>query len=169
MKCSKTKPTFNWTWDPIKRITGKIYLIPIVGAIIKHRFIKFGTIGFSGTLVNLTVLFINQEFLFRDIFPVERRLHLSLGGAIFVATFSNYLWNRQWTWSDRKGKTKYGFFIQMGQYFFASSIAISVQYIFTILLARLTHYLMANMVSIIIAAIFTYIVNDIWTFSARKE
>ena len=149
-------------------IIDKIYLIPIIGTIIRHRFIKFGTVGFSGTIVNLVVLYINQEFLFKDIYPPEGRLHLSLSVAIFLATINNYLWNRMWTWGDRKGKAKYGFFIQMGQYFLACGLAIFLQYVFTMLFSCFIHYLIANILSIILAAIFVYILNDIWTFSVKN-
>jgi putative flippase GtrA len=133
-----------------------------------HRFIKFATVGASGTVVNLIILHINQEILLRDIDPYETRLKLSLAGAIFLATMNNYLWNRIWTWNDRKRKGRYGFFIQMGQYFLACGLAISLQYLFTIIFSRIIHYLIANLISIILAAIFVYIINDIWTFAIRR-
>jgi dolichol-phosphate mannosyltransferase len=125
-------------------------------------------VGFSGTIINLIVLYFNQEYLFRGIHPAQRRLHLSLSGAIFVATLSNFLWNRMWTWNDRKGKTRHGFLVQMGQYFLASGLAICIQYFFTILLAHFIHYLVANILAIVIAAIFTYLLNDAWTFAVRR-
>lgn len=146
----------------------KILQIPVLGRIIRHRFIKFGTIGLSGTAVNLTVLYINQEIILKDIYPVETRLSLSLAGAIFLATINNFLWNRIWTWGDRRGKTKHGFFIQMGQYFVASWLSIVLQFSLTKLFAQFIHYLIANIVSIVLAAVFTYILNDIWTFSIKK-
>lgn len=148
-------------------IIDKIYLVPLIGPIIKHRFLKFGTVGFSGTIVNLIVLYINQEFLFKDICPPEKRLYISLSGAIFVATIHNFLWNRRWTWGDRRGKTRHGFFVQMGQYFLACSLAIVLQFIFTTLFSKFIHYLIANILSIILAAILVYILNDIWTFSLK--
>lgn len=147
----------------------KVLQIPIVEYVISHRFVKFGTVGFSGTIVNLTMLYINQEILFKNVFPLERRLHLSLLVAIFLATINNYLWNRIWTWKDRKGKTEYCILIQMGQYFLACGLAIGLQYLFTMLFARIIHYLIANIMAIIVAAVFTYILNDIWTFAAKKS
>lgn len=149
-------------------LINKILQLPIIKYVIRHRFVKFGTVGFSGTIVNLTILYINQEILFKNVFPLEMRLHLSLLVAIFLATINNYLWNRMWTWKDRKGKTEYGIFIQMGQYFLACGLAIGLQYLFTMLFARIIHYLIANIIAIILAAIFTYILNDIWTFAAKR-
>jgi len=81
--------------------------------------LKFGTVGLSGTVVNLFFLTLNQEIFFKNMMPDEKRLQLSLSIAIFFATLNNYIWNRTWTWKDRKGRTAYGFFIQMGQYFLA--------------------------------------------------
>ena len=42
------------------------------------------------------------------------------------------------------------------------------QYLLTTILAKFIHYLIANMISIVLAAIFIYIINDIWTFSRVK-
>jgi len=139
----------------------------IDGRFIRHRFVKFGVVGASGTVVNLITLYVNQEIFFKNIHPMETRLMLSLSGAIFLATMNNYLWNRWWTWKDRKGGGRYGFFTQMGQYYLACILAIFLQYIFTILLSRLIHYLVANIIAIIIAAILVYVINDMWTFADR--
>ena len=142
--------------------------IPVIGRLIRHRFVKFCTVGFSGMIINLAALFMCQEILFENIRPESVRLNLSLGLAIFLATVNNYLWNRAWTWFDRKGKTKYSFFLQMGQYFIACGLAIGLQFGITLLLAQFIHYLIANIISIVIAAILNYLLNDIWTFAIRK-
>ena len=135
---------------------------------IRHRFVKFSVVGLSGMIVNLAALYVGQEVLFRDMSSDTTRLNLSLALAIFLATINNYLWNRTWTWMDRKGKTKYGFFPQMGQYFIACGLAIGFQFGFTILLAQFVHYLVANIIAIILAAVLNYLINDVWTFSIRK-
>lgn len=142
--------------------------IPIVGKLIRHRFVKFSIVGFSGMIINLGSLYVSQEFLFRDIRPEGMRLNLSLGVAIFLATINNYLWNRAWTWIDRKGKTRYGFFPQMGQYFIACGLAIGFQFGFTILFSQFIHYMIANIIAIIIAAVLNYLLNNTWTFSIKK-
>ena len=141
---------------------------PVIGPLIQHRFVKFGIVGLSGMMINLIALYISQEVLFKNIDSDGLRLNFSLGLAIFFATINNYLWNRSWTWLDRKGKTKYGFFPQMGQYFIACGLAIGLQFAFTLLLAQFMHYLMANIISIVLAAVLNYLLNDIWTFAARK-
>jgi dolichol-phosphate mannosyltransferase len=140
----------------------------LLKTVMKHRFPKFAVVGFSGTLVNLAVLYACQEILLRSVSPEQRRLNLSLGAAIFLATINNYLWNRYWTWRDRKGRTKYGFFVQMGQYFLASWLSIVLQFVLTKLAAVWVHYLVANVIAIAFAAIVTYLLNDTWTFATRK-
>ncbi|HDZ90471.1 MAG TPA: GtrA family protein [Deltaproteobacteria bacterium] len=145
------------------------FLKPHLKGIIRHRFVRFGTVGLSGTVVNLVVLYVNQNYVLTGIFPAERRLQFSLSIAIFIATLNNYLWNRWWTWGDRKRAAGSGFFIQMAQYYLACGIAIFLQYLITILLARLVHYLLANVISIVLAAVFVYILNDFWTFASRPR
>ena len=120
-------------------------------------------------IINLVALYVSQEVLFKNIDPERLRLNLSLGLAIFFATINNYLWNRTWTWLDRKGKTKYSFFPQMGQYFIACGLAIGLQFVFTLLLAQFMHYLIANIISIVLAAVLNYLINDIWTFSLKNS
>jgi putative flippase GtrA len=69
--------------------------------IFKKRFMKFGTVGASGVLVNLAVLYLCQEYLFTAIPSLDIRLNVSLAAAILCATVNNFFWNRAWTWSDR--------------------------------------------------------------------
>jgi dolichol-phosphate mannosyltransferase len=154
---------------PISRFIDRLGKIPFFGPVIKHRFVKFGTVGFSGTLINLVVLYINQEMVFADIHPPDKRLHLSLSVAIFLATLNNYLWNRHWTWNDRKIRTLIGFFVQMAKYYSACAVAIGFQYLLTVLLSNFIHYLISNILSIILAAVITYVLNDIWTFAAKRR
>ena len=136
--------------------------------LLRHRFIRFGTVGLSGTVVNMAVLYVSQTVLFADIYPAEKRLYFSLGLAIFLATMNNYLWNRWWTWGDRKKRTIVGFLTQMVQYYLACGIAIFIQYVITMLLSRVLYYLVANGIAIVLSAIFVYILNHAWTFRHNK-
>jgi len=143
--------------------------MPSIRGILRGRLIKFGTVGFSGTLINLIALYLNQEYLFRGVESVERRLPLSLASAIFLATLNNFIWNRGWTWKDRKEQARNEFFLQMGQYFLASGFAIGIQYLGTMALSKVVHYVLANLLSIGMAALLNYLVSDLWTFAARKK
>ena len=142
--------------------------MPVVGPVLRHRFIKFGVVGFSGTIVNLIVLYLSQELLFASVQPEETRLSYSLALAIFVATINNFFWNRLWTWRDRKGKTSHGLVFQMGQYFLASWLSIILQFVATKIAAQFMHYMLANVIAIILAAFVTFVLNDIWTFRAKR-
>ena len=81
-------------------VIDEVLEIPVIGRLIRHRFVKFCTVGFSGMIINLAALFMCQEILFENIRP---------------------------------------------------------------------EYLIANIISIVIAAILNYLLNDIWTFAIRKQ
>jgi dolichol-phosphate mannosyltransferase len=140
--------------------------VPLLGPILKARFTKFATVGVSGMLVNLGVLFVGQELIFRSVHPEDVRLNLSLSLAIFLATGNNFLWNRSWTWRDRRGSVSRHLWVQMGQYFAACWLAIILQFVFTKALAVFLHYLAANVSAIALASVVNYLMNDAWTFSA---
>lgn len=142
--------------------------VPVLGSILQHRFFKFGLVGLSGTIVNLVVLYVSQELLFADVTPEDRRLSYALAFAIFVATINNFFWNRVWTWKDRKGKISHGVLVQLVQYFLASWLSIALQFVATMVAAPFMHYMLANVIAIILAAVVTFVLNDIWTFRATK-
>ena len=140
---------------------------PRVARLLKFRFLKFGTVGASGTFVNLGVLYIGQEFLFRAIAQPEMRLNFSLAGAILVATINNFTWNRIWTWQDRPRNRGRSILVQFGQYALACWVGILLQVVFTKILVVYLHYLVANLIAIVFASVFNFIVNDLWTFRHR--
>src|SRR5262245_1090299 len=98
-----------------------------VGDVIKARFLKFAAIGASGTLVNLGLLYLGQEYLFTAIEPPGMRLNVSLAIAILCATINNFLWNRGWTWGDRKNQCHKSMLVQFGQYALACWLGILLQ------------------------------------------
>ena len=58
------------------------------------RYVRFGLVGASGTVVNLAVLYVAHEFLFRAVEPVGSKPYFSLALAIAVSTANNFTWNR---------------------------------------------------------------------------
>lgn len=64
------------------------------------RYVKFGLVGASGTVVNLVVLYLAHEHLFDQLEALGTPF-ASLALAIFLATINNFTWNRLWTWADR--------------------------------------------------------------------
>ncbi len=137
---------------------------PLVARMLKWRFLKFGTVGASGTLVNLVVLYVGQEFVFSAIAQPETRLNFSLATAILVATVNNFTWNRIWTWKDRPRHQDRSVLFQFAQYALACWVGILLQVVFTKILVVYLHYLVANLIAIVGASVFNYVVNDVWTF-----
>ena len=92
------------------------------------RYLKFGLVGASGTLVNLGVLYACQEWLLQSIEPTQR-LYASLALAILLATVNNFVWNRRWTWQDRLQHSTTGELRQFARYCLASWLGTCVQYV----------------------------------------
>jgi len=132
--------------------------------ILPVRFLKFGVVGASGTLVNLGALFLAQEYLFAAIHQVHARLNASLAFAICLATVSNFLWNRRWTWIDREQHVGKSFLVQFGQYALTCWFSIGIQFVFTNVLSFYMPYLLANLSAIALASIVSFVANDRWTF-----
>jgi putative flippase GtrA len=143
----------------------------------QFRYVKFGMVGASGTVVNLVVLYIAQEFIFRTIEPARNRLYASLACAILVATVNNFTWNRLWTWADRQRANAalitpepINYMQQFGQYALASWLGMAVQYGLTLWLSGPVgwHYLVANVTAIVVASVSNYFANDWWTFKKKS-
>ena len=137
--------------------------------VLAYRFIRFGTVGASGTVVNLGVLYLAQESLFAGVASPDMRLNLSLALAIFLATVNNFGWNRLWTWHDRKHHHTRPLILQFVQYSTACWVSIVIQFALTRILATELHYLAANLIAIVSASVFNYFINDRWTFSPLKK
>ena len=141
---------------------------PVLAWIFKRRFMKFGTVGASGVVVNLAVLYVCQEFLFGAIQSASMRLNVSLAAAIFCATVNNFYWNRAWTWRDRQHHPDKHLLLHFGQYALAVWVGIVLQVILTKLLVLHLHYLIANASAIVLASVFNFLVNNFWTFRHHK-
>jgi putative flippase GtrA len=149
-------------------IAAAVSMLPGGEWMLKQRFAKFGAVGFSGTLVNLAVLYIAQEFVYSGIDSGELRFNLSLATAIFFATLHNFIWNRAWTWGDRKAHIRKSLSVQFMQYCTACWLAIALQFIFTNFLKQYMYYLLANFLAIGMTAVMNYLINHSWTFKAGK-
>jgi putative flippase GtrA len=148
----------------IERIIGH----PVTTWIFRKRFMKFGTVGASGVVVNLGVLFLCQEFLFIAIQSADMRLNLSLAVAIFFATINNFYWNRFWTWGDRAYHPDKHLVLHFGQYALACWVGIVVQVVLTKLFVIYFYYIIANAAAIVLASVFNFLVNNFWTFRSHK-
>jgi putative flippase GtrA len=141
---------------------------PLTAWAFKRRFIRFGTVGASGVVVNLAVLFVSQEFLFTAIESSGMRLNASLAMAIFFATANNFYWNRFWTWGDRLHRPDKHLVLHFGQYALACWVGIVVQVILTKFFVAYFYYIIANAAAIVLASVFNFLVNNFWTFRSHK-
>jgi dolichol-phosphate mannosyltransferase len=142
----------------------------------KYRYIKFGIVGASGTVVNLLVLHLGHEYLFTAIEPAGSKPYASLALAITLATLNNFTWNRLWTWSDRvraealihadnAGRPGPVHLVrEFGKYAAASGFGSGLQYLLTLLLSGAMDYRLANIIAIVLASVSNFLANDKWTF-----
>lgn len=145
----------------------------------KFRYIKFGIVGASGTVVNLVVLHFGHEYLFSAWEPAGSKPYASLALAITIATLNNFTWNRLWTWSDRVKATALvehtdpdhpdasQLTREFGKYAAASGFGSALQYVLTLLLSGSLDYRLANVIAIVVASVSNFLANDKWTFKRR--
>jgi putative flippase GtrA len=143
-------------------------LPPALQSAAHWRFIKFGVVGASGTVINLAVLYLSQEFFLVPIRDFHLRLNYSIALAISVATINNFYWNRRLTWRDRKLAASQPALVLFFKYVMAAALSIAIQSLLTKWLASYLHYLVANLVAIALASAFNYAANDHMTFRRSK-
>jgi putative flippase GtrA len=148
-----------------------------LGLLEHYRYIKFGIVGASGTVVNLTMLHIGHEYIFNEIEAAYNKPYISLAVAISLATLNNFTWNRLWTWSDRVKALEQDenpvsprlLATEFGQYATASAFGSGLQYVLTLLLSGSMDYRVANIIAILAASVSNFLANDRWTFKRRKD
>ena len=134
----------------------------------RWRFIKFGLVGASGTVINIAVLYAAQEYFLQGITDFHTRLNFSIAMAITLATISNFYWNRRLTWRDRRQDVHHSVLVLFSKYVMAAGLAIALQSLLTKWFALHMHYLVANLVAIGLASLFSFIANDRLTFRRRS-
>lgn len=144
----------------------------------RYRYIKFGIVGASGTVVNLLVLHLGHEFLFNELESAYNKPYFSLALAIALATLNNFTWNRLWTWSDRVKTLEAQeaqpvslrlLGVEFGQYITASAFGSGLQYVLTLLLSGSMDYRVANIIAIVAASVSNFLANDRWTFKRSED
>jgi dolichol-phosphate mannosyltransferase len=143
-------------------------LPPRFQPMVRWRFIKFGLVGGSGTVINIVVLYLAQEHLLRGIADFHARLNYSIALAITVATISNFYWNRRLTWRDRTRNTPQPALRLFLKYVMAAALSIVIQSLLTKWLALHLHYLLANVIAIVLASVVNFVANDRLTFRRHR-
>ena len=150
-----------------------------LGLLERYRYIKFGIVGASGTVVNLAMLHMGHEYIFNHIEATYNKPYISLAVAIALATLNNFTWNRLWTWSDRvktleqelsPGPVSLRLLAtEFSQYATASAFGSGLQYVLTLLLSGSMDYRVANIIAILAASVSNFLANDRWTFKRDRE
>ena len=130
----------------------------------RWRFVKFGAVGASGTVINIAVLYACQEFLLKQIADFHSRLNYSIAIAITLATVSNFYFNRRLTWRDRQYEASPRVMVLFFKYVAAAGVSIAIQSVMTKSLSLYLHYLIANLVAIGLSSVFNFVANDRLTF-----
>ena len=120
------------------------------------QLLRFGLVGGSGYVVNLTVFALLSGAL--DVHHIAAAV-----GAFCVAVVNNFWWNRHWTFGAREGHA--GF--QAARFFFVSVVAFFFALGVLELLVTQTHLpkLVAQAISIVVATPLNFVGNKMWSFS----
>lgn len=119
------------------------------------RFLRFGLVGGSGVLVNMTVLWLLHD---------ELSLPLGLSGvaAVLVAICNNFLWNNFWTFRASRVMAR-----RVAQFLVISLVGMVINVSVLKLLVHFgSHYLAANFVGILVATAWNFFANSRWTWAA---
>ncbi len=119
------------------------------------RFLKFSIVGASGIIINMGCLYILTEFF--KIFYL-----FSSAIAIELSIISNFILNDIWTFKNERNGN---FFVRMGKFnlsrIFASVINVFILFMLTIIGIN---YLLANLIGIFVATLFTYVTSVLWVW-----
>lgn len=128
------------------------------------RFITFSFVGVSGILVNQGILFYAHESL-------QVPLAFASLVAIQVAIINNFIWNRQFTWTDRPMQGFQAVKRGLIKFTLVSWVAGALNWVVLLLLTELLeiHYMLANLAAILVASVLNYFLNDLWTFRESSK
>ncbi len=120
------------------------------------RWLKFGTVGWMGVGVQLTML---------TLFTGKLELHYLVATALAVesAIIHNFFWHERWTWRDRKLIGAPGRLERLLRFNFGSGlISITGNVVFmSIFVGQLgLHYLVGSLASVASCAILNFLVSD---------
>ncbi len=131
------------------------------------RFLKFGSVGALGVVVNMACY-----TLFHEALGVED--YLARVFAIEIAVLHNFTWNFFWTWKDRGRRVK-AYFTRLLRYHGSTFIA---SYLVPLAIGWAVNFAMegipfANYIShltgIVAGMLVNYLISDFWVFKTSKQ
>jgi dolichol-phosphate mannosyltransferase len=124
------------------------------------QLLKFGVVGGSGYLVNLTVFALLAGAL---------DVHYALASiaAFCVAVSSNFFWNRHWTFGPGDGRAAF----QAARFFTVSiaALLINLSLLQALVAGASVGKLAAQAIAVAVAMPFNFLGNKLWTFADRPE
>ena len=127
------------------------------------RFVKFGIVGGSGTVVNLGVQYLltlaGLHYIFAGVFATE------------VSIINNFLLNNFWTWRDNPAKTKRSFIARLLKYNSSMVITGIAQNLMMIFLTELfkINDLISKFIAIVVITFVNYLIHYFWTFKGNTD
>ena len=127
------------------------------------RFIKFGIVGGSGTVVNLGVQYLltlaGLHYIFAGVIATE------------ISIINNFLLNNFWTWKDNPAKTKRSFAARLLKYNSSMIITGIAQNMMMIFLTELFEIndLISKFIAIVIITFVNYAIHYFWTFKGETD
>jgi putative flippase GtrA len=118
------------------------------------QLVKFGLVGGSGYVINLTVFAVLAQNL---------GVHHAIAaiGAFCVAVSNNYLWNRYWTFGAQSGGDRF----EAARFFAVSLGALLINLVLLQLLVMADlQDLQAQAIAVAVAMPFNFLGNKLWTF-----
>ncbi len=132
---------------------------------IMSKIIKFGLVGISGVGVNQGILWLLVEQVSLD-YKIASII------AIECAIISNFMLNNLWTWQEIRCKSWGQYGTRLLKFNLSSGItALLFNWLTLILLTEYVgiHYLIANIMGIVCAAFFNFIISHYWTFQPKDN
>lgn len=120
------------------------------------KFLKFGVVGFSGLVVDFSITYLCKEKL-----KIHKYIANSLGFA--VATATNYLLNRYWTFNSHNPAS----LIQFGKFFVVSLVGLALSNALIYLLNDKLkwNFYLAKACAIVIVSLWNFFANYLYTFT----
>lgn len=129
-----------------------------------RRFIKFGVVGLSGTIIDFTI-----TWLCRDIIGLYELLANAIG--FVVAATSNYIFNRKWTW--RSHEKQIG--VEYLKFFTVSVIGLGINTLILTLLRHILHFhndnldfWVAKVGATAVVMMWNFLANNFFTFRKHE-
>ncbi len=127
------------------------------------RFVKFGFIGLTGTVVNSAVLWILHAHFSISIFYASPL-------AIAIAIFNNFTWNDRFTWNANIENRQNKYPQRLWKYYFSASLGAFLNYSVLLLLTLVfgCYYLLSNLVGILTGMVSNFLLGEFWVFKSKN-